>query len=116
VGMVVVVVSARADSLVGLFTGYVLVGSGMSGQLPLQETIWATYFGRRYIGAVRSVAMPFTVLFSASGPLLISTYYDRVGAYDGAMFGLSIAWLIAAAVIMFARMPQRAKPEAATTV
>ena len=110
VGMVFVVFGARADSLPLLLVGYSLVGSGMSGQLPLQETIWATYFGRRYIGAVRSVALPFTVLFSAGGPLLVSAYYDRAGEYDGAMLGMAFAWLVAAGVIMFAHRPARLVP------
>ncbi|MGE3796076.1 MAG: hypothetical protein AB7I38_19435, partial [Dehalococcoidia bacterium] len=85
--------------------GYVLVGAGIGGQIPLQESIWATYFGRRYIGAVRSAAMPLTMLFSATGPLVVAASYDRFGAYEGALYGVAAGWAIAAVVIMFVRRP-----------
>ena len=50
--------------------------------LPLQEVIWASVFGRRYLGSVRSTAMPFTFGMSALGPILVAYYYDIAGNYD----------------------------------
>ncbi|MGE0229807.1 MAG: MFS transporter, partial [Dehalococcoidia bacterium] len=61
-GLVLIIAATNAHAEWPLIVGYVLVGAGIGGQIPLQESIWATYFGRRYIGAVRSAAMPLTML------------------------------------------------------
>lgn len=106
VGMVVVVLAAQAHSVVPLAFGFVLVGIGLGGQIPIQEVIWASYFGRRHLGAVRSVAMPFTLFFGAGGPLLVQWYFDEVGDYDGAFFAVGAAWVIAAALVMLVRQPK----------
>jgi hypothetical protein len=110
----VLIISATLAHATGLLAvGYFIVGWGIGGQIPLQETIWAPYFGRRYIGAVRSAAMPFTMLISASGPLLVASYYDRVGSYSGAMYAVAGAWATATVIILFARRPMRITQSAA---
>ena len=61
------------------------MGVGWGGLLPLQEVIWASFFGRRYLGSVRSTAMPFTFGMSALGPVLVAYYYDIAGDYNMAL-------------------------------
>jgi hypothetical protein len=53
--------------------------------IPLQEVIWAAYFGRRYLGAVRSAGLPFALVLGAGAPLAVSYYHDATGAYAGAL-------------------------------
>jgi cyanate permease len=65
-----------------VYGGFLLMGVGWGGLLPLQEVIWASVFGRRYLGSVRSTAMPFTFGMSALGPILVAYYYDIAGNYD----------------------------------
>jgi len=105
-GMVVIVLAAQAHAELPLAVGFVLVGLGLGGQIPIQEVIWASYFGRRYLGAVRSAAMPLTLFFGAGGPLVVQYYYDRVGNYDGAFYAVGVAWVLAAGLVMLVRRPQ----------
>jgi MFS family permease len=105
VALVVIVAAVQAHSTWLLGVGYFVVGWGIGGQIPLQETIWATYFGRRYIGTVRSAALPFTMLLGASGPILVAYYYDQTGSYSGAIYAVAAGWAVAAWIIMFARRP-----------
>lgn len=106
VAALVLIISATAAHATGpLVAGYLLVGLGFGAQIPLQESIWGTYFGRRHIGAVRSAAMPMALLFSAGGPLVVATYYDRFGDYNGALYGVAVGWALAAVAILFARRP-----------
>jgi MFS family permease len=114
-GLLLIVAATIAHAVPPLAIGYFIVGWGIGGQIPLQETIWGSYFGRRYIGAVRSAAMPFTMLFSAAGPILVASYYDHVGDYNGAMYGVAAAWAAAAIVILFARRPTHPTSQVATT-
>ena len=79
----------------GAYLGFFVLGLGWGGLIPLQEVIWATFFGRRYLGSVRSAGMPFSLVIGAGAPLLASVYFDRVGNYDGAFLTVAV---IAAAV------------------
>jgi len=97
--MVIVFSVARQMDLI-VYAGFLAMGIGWGGLLPLQEVIWASFFGRRYLGSVRSTAMPFTFGMSALGPLLVAYYYDLVGDYNAAL--LVIAFCnIASAVMLF---------------
>ncbi len=105
--LVLIVVGARTGAAV-VFAGYALLGLGWGGFIPLQEVVWASYFGRRYLGAVRSAGLPFSLLLGASAPLLASYYFDRVGNYDGAFLATAFAALLAVVLILLARQPARA--------
>jgi MFS transporter, OFA family, oxalate/formate antiporter len=98
--LIVFSVANELDLLV--YVGFLSMGIGWGGLLPLQEVIWATFFGRRYLGSVRSTAMPFTFGMSALGPVLVAYYYDQVGNYDLAL--LAIALCNIASAIMLYRM------------
>ncbi len=105
-GMVVIVFAARDQATLILAAGFVLVGVGLGGQIPIQEMIWASYFGRRYLGSVRSAAMPLTLFFGAGGPLIVQLYFDKVGDYDGAFFAVGASWVLAAGLVMLVRKPK----------
>ena len=47
----------------------------------LQETVWADYFGRMTLGAIRSIGRPFTIISSAGGPVMAGLAYDTTGSY-----------------------------------
>lgn len=91
-----------------------IYGFGMGGTAPLQETVWASYFGRMHLGKIRAVAMPFSIVFGSAGPLLGGALYDRTGDYT-ASFALFAATLwVGAVLVMLARPPR--PPETAATV
>lgn len=110
-GVLVIIVGARAQSLATVAVGFFAMGSGMAGYVPVQEVMWATFFGRRYLGAVRSTAMPVSLALGASGPVLVASYYDRIGSYDGIFVALSGLVLASAVLIFFAHAPARPKRE-----
>lgn len=107
--LIVFSVANQLDMLV--YAAFLLMGIGWGGLLPLQEVIWATFFGRRYLGSVRSTAMPFTFGMSALGPVLVAYYYDLVGNYDLALIAIALC-NIASAVMLY-RM--KSKPLGLTT-
>lgn len=98
----IIVFTASIQSHVPAYGGFLLMGIGWGGLIPLQEVIWASFFGRRYLGSVRSMAMPFTFGMSAIGPVAVAAYYDLVGNYDLAL--LVIASCNLASALMLARM------------
>lgn len=102
-----VVYAAEAHALLALAIAFAAVGWGFGGQIPLQETIWGSYFGRRYLGSVRSVAMPIALLIGAGAPLFVSWYYDTVGNYHGAFLGIGVLWFAAAGIVLMVRRPTK---------
>ena len=88
-----------------VYGGFLLMGVGWGGLLPLQEVIWASFFGRRYLGSVRSTAMPFSFGMSALGPILVAYYYDLAGSYDLAL--LAIASCNLASAFMLYRLNEK---------
>ena len=95
--VVVLSVWARNDYLI--YFGFITMGIGWGGLLPLQEVIWATFFGRRFLGAVRSAALPFVLGMSSVGPVLVATYYDLVGDYYGALAFIALCNLFSAVML-----------------
>ena len=105
VGMLAVVATARAGSTPLVAASFLTVGLGMAGFAPLNELLWATLFGRRYLGAVRGVVMPFSVVFGAAGPLGLALYHDIVGNYDGILVVMGGLAVLAAVLMQFVRDP-----------
>ena len=103
----IIVFSVQAGATFWVFAGFAILGLGWGGMIPLQEVIWASFFGRRYLGSVRSAALPFSLLLTAGVPLATSYYYDVVGNYDGAIITVAIANLLSAAIILAIPRPRK---------
>jgi len=105
----IIVFSIQNGNLLVATCGFGLLGFGWGGMIPLQEVIWASFFGRRYLGAVRSAAMPFTILLTAAAPIGTSYYFDIVGNYDGAILTVATANILSAFMILVLKKPVRQK-------
>jgi hypothetical protein len=81
--------------------------------IPLQEVIWARFFGRAHLGAVRSAALPSSLFLSAAGPILTSYYYDVMGNYDGALLTVAALSVASAALLGFVPEPTPPSPRSA---
>jgi sugar phosphate permease len=111
---IVAAVAARDAWLSGV--AFFCLGVGWGGMIPLQEVIWATFFGRRHLGSVRSAAMPFSLLVGAAAPLLVSAWFDAFGSYDGALLLVAGANLLSAVLMLLLRAPHGAAgPTSAAT-
>src|SRR5262249_11221143 len=103
--LIVAAVHAGVRPLV--YFGFFALGCGWGGQIPLQGGVSAPLLGRRYLGAVRSAALPLSLALTASAPILTSLYYDRAGNYYGALLGVATLTLVAAALMFAVRRPKR---------
>ena len=106
VSQLLLVMGVMAGSLPVVVASYVIMGAASGGMGPIQEVFWASYFGRRYLGAVRSIAMPFSLIIGTGGPLAVALYFDIVGNYHGAFFVLSGLSVLAALIILLVRRPR----------
>jgi len=98
--------AAAALSMPAVAVASAAWGAGVGGLLPLQEFVWASFFGRRHLGAVRSAALPVALFFGAAGPIGAGLYRDVVGSYDGALLTFATLSLAAAVLVLGARPPE----------
>ena len=107
VSMVLIVFSVQSNITSLVVISFFLLGFGWGGLIPLQEVVWASFYGRRYLGAVRSAGLPFSLIVGASAPFLSTLYFDRIGNYDGAFFAIAALAILATVLILLARKPTR---------
>ncbi|MDA0270775.1 MAG: MFS transporter [Chloroflexi bacterium] len=112
-GVALIILATRVDVLPLLFGGFFVWGFGFGGTIPIGEFIWAQYFGRRYLGSVRGLGVPFTILFGSMGPISVAIVFDRTGEYGGAFTVLTGAYLLAGLLILASRQPRAKEPVAA---
>lgn len=103
--LLMIAAAVAADSLAAVYAGFFLLGVGWGGMIPIQEVIWAGFFGRRHLGAVRSAALPFSLVFGAAAPLLVAWHRDVTGDYTEAMIAVAAANLTAALLILSVKPP-----------
>ncbi len=103
--LVIIILALKIGATPWIYTGFAVLGFGWGGMIPLQEVIWASFFGRRYIGSVRSAALPFSLILTAGAPVATSLYYDMIGNYDGAILIVAVSNMVSAGMIMLIPAP-----------
>lgn len=97
---------AGATGRVGLlFVGFFLYGFGFGGTIPISEYLWAGYFGRAHIGAIRGISQPLMILGPTLGPVLVGVWYDVSGSYRPAFVAIIGVYLLGALLVWLSRPP-----------
>ena len=89
-----------------LFSSTVLFGAGVGLNMVVQGMIWAQYYGWRFVGTIRGVVLPMTVLTGGLGAPLAGALRDAGGSYRLAWLILLVLCAGAGAAIFSARPPR----------
>ena len=94
----------------GPWMGIALIGYafGAGAFLPLTNLVWANYYGRTSLGAIRGVFQPPTQLVMAVSPVYSGYIFDRYGTYDAAFLSFGILFALGMVAILFAKRPDAA--------
>jgi MFS family permease len=87
-----------ADTFALVFISMAIFGLGIGGMMFLQNFIWAEYFGRAHLGAIRGVVMPITLIVGGIGAPAAGYVYDITGSYDG-IWWVGVGIMSAAAIL-----------------
>ena len=104
-GVLLMVVAAGNGNTLLLVIGFFLYGFGFGGTIPISEFLWARYFGRRHIGAIRGLGRPLTLIFSTGGPIAIGLVYEVFGSYNEAFVALAVIYILGAITINVSKIP-----------
>ncbi len=105
VGVALMIAAGVTGQWALLFPGFFLYGFGFGGTIPLSEFLWARYFGRAHIGAIRGIGNPIAVVGTGVGPVLAGAWFDLSGTYYPAFIAAIAVYMTAAVVIGISREP-----------
>jgi MFS family permease len=101
-----VVVLGLADTMFLLFLFAVLYGFGAGASAVFQNVIWADYYGRRHLGAIRGMIAPITAMGGGISPFIAGWMFDKYGSYDTILVTMGIGAFIASGLMLLARPPR----------
>ncbi|GEM_PF-25895 len=113
--VVAVIMIVLAQNILMVYGGFALYGIAQGGGGILTEMMFANYYGRLSLGAVRSLALPLQIVFSAGGPLLLGFSFDITGSYNFAFSIIIGASIVSAALILLATPPVKRAPVSVET-
>jgi len=99
-GLLLIVKTSSAAIAWGFYLGS--IGGGM---FTLQQVVFADYYGRDSLGAIRGVIWPVQMATNALGPLAAAVAYDLTGGYTLVFSICSLLMGIASLSVFFARPP-----------
>ena len=105
-GVALMIVAGATGQSAILFPAFFLYGFGFGGTIPLSEFLWARYFGRGHIGAIRGIGNPIAVVGTGVGPVLAGAWFDLSGSYIPAFIAAIAVYMTAATIIAMSRPPR----------
>ncbi|MDA0987928.1 MAG: MFS transporter [Chloroflexi bacterium] len=79
-------------------------GLSFGGMFILQQVIFADFYGRDNVGAIRGIVWPVQMVFNASGPFVASIAFDLLDSYT-LIFTIFASLVMVAGVLMFLAKP-----------
>ena len=72
----------------------------------LQNFIWADYFGREHVGAIRGFSMPINLILGAAGAPIAGYVYDETGTYD-VVWWVGVGFMVCSALLALVTPPPK---------
>jgi MFS family permease len=89
----------------GFYQG-LLVG----GFLIVQQVVFADYFGRGSLGAIRGIVWPIQMVANSIGPITAGLVYDTTGSYFPIFSAFGVLVLLSSLFVFLARPPSTPHP------
>ena len=89
-----------------LFLFAILYGFGAGASVVFQNIIWADYYGRQHLGAIRGMVAPFAALGGGISPFIAGWMFDSTGSYDSILVMMGGGAFVAAILIFLAQPPR----------
>jgi MFS family permease len=99
------VLTILTDQPLAMFVSMGLFGLGIGGMMFLQNVIWAEFFGRVHLGAIRGFTQPITMTIGGAGAPLAGYVRDVGGSYEPIWWVSAAVMALGAVAVLFARPP-----------
>jgi len=95
----------HSHSVPFIFLSTIAYGATLGGDMVLREVVYANYFGRTFLGAIRGVVMPVNLVSTSGGPLFAAWLRDVTGSYELPYTVFLMAAVVGTFVLYLARPP-----------
>ncbi len=96
-----------AQSVWMLVAYAVFFGLMMGGFTLTLNVAWATYFGRKHMGAIRGFVTPAGNIIGAFGPIFAGWTWSEQSSYDFPITFFAFAWITGGLLMLIAKVPSR---------
>ncbi|MCY4579903.1 MAG: MFS transporter [Chloroflexi bacterium] len=103
------VMTIYAADDVTMFSSMAIFGLGIGGMMFLQNFIWADYFGRENVGAIRGFSMPINLILGAAGAPIAGYVYDYTGSYTE-VWWVGVGLMVCSALLALITPPPKKPP------
>ncbi len=100
------VMTIYAADDVTMFSSMAIFGLGIGGMMFLQNFIWADYFGRGHVGAIRGFSMPINLILGAAGAPIAGYVYDQTGSYTE-VWWVGVGLMVCSALLALVTPPPK---------
>ena len=107
VGVALLIYAGATGNAAPLFLALFMYGFGFGGTIPVSEFLWARYFGREHLGAIRGIGNPITILGTGIGPVALGAWFDATGDYALGFAAAIGVYVLGAAAVNVSRPPER---------
>ena len=90
-----------------LFSSATINGMAIGCTMVMQAYVFAAYYGSAFLGAIRGVVMPLTMVSVAIGPPLAGYLRDETGSYQASWWMITVIYVAAALVMSTITPPKR---------
>ena len=90
-----------------MFLSTLVFGCWVGGGMIVHSYIFAAYFGREFLGAIRGIVMPINLLSAGLGAPMVGYLHDYTGSYIWAWWTLLGVYGLAAALMLTATPPNK---------
>jgi MFS family permease len=98
-----VLLSVNGIAIAVVYAAVYGIASGL--MITSSQLVFANYFGRESLGAIRGAVAPIQMGLNALGPIIAGLAHDQTGSYLAAFVPFACAYLVAAGALTIARRP-----------
>ena len=84
---------------------FIIFGLAMGAIMMMNNFIWPDYYGRRFLGSIRGIVTPITLIGSGAGAPFAGYINDVTGSYNSIWIFMVFLLLIDAVIIVFLNPP-----------
>jgi predicted MFS family arabinose efflux permease len=110
------ILTMTAGSVLQVFAATSVFGLGVASFIICQNAVWPAYFGHANIGAIRGLATPLMLAFSAIGAPATGLVRDSTGSFVYPWIVGTVCLLVAAILLLSTSRPQRGSQTTAAEV
>lgn len=100
-----IILTIFVSGLPSLLVAMTIWGVGIGAMMFVSNIVWAEYFGRENVGAIRGFVTPIMLLLGASGAPIAGYIFDQSGSYDVVWWASAALMFVSGILIRFAKPP-----------